>query len=94
MQKSKKIMPSLKAKIAKAYEFPIECAGDIPVVEIKGRFEAYVTGCSKIKEYTSDKISFTAEKYCIEISGEDLVMSDFNAGCVCISGIISSVNIE
>ena len=93
MRKNDKIKPSVISKLAKLGCFPIECTGNIPVVELKGPFEAHVSGCSKILEYNDCSVKFNGCGYLISICGEGLKLADFTANCVCVDGIISRVEV-
>ncbi len=80
--------------IMRAAEFPIESALKLPALEIKGDEEAYVSGCDKILEYTTENVVFEGEGFRINVSGFRMILEDYCAGCVCIRGEISTVSIE
>lgn len=94
MRKIRKFNQKIKERIASAAEFPIECVSGVPVIEIKGRNEAYVSGCSRILEYTPQTVMFDAGHYNIKIEGEKMLLSDFTAGCMCVSGNILKIDLE
>ena len=94
MRKAKRIRRGIREKIAQSSEFPIECVSGIPVVEIKGIHEAYVSGCDRILEYCPELVIFDAGKYLIIINGECMVLSDFTSGCIEIEGVIEGVKLE
>lgn len=93
MRKLKKINKGIRERIASAAEFPVECVNGVPVIEIKGRNEAYVSGCNRILEYNPETVIFDAGSYNIKLEGEKMLLSDFTARCMKVSGVISNVNL-
>ena len=88
----------LKKKINRAAErlmrladFPIEAAGDVPTVEIKGEHELYVTGCESILELESERIVIKTKRQTIYIIGEELEISEFLASGICATGKVNEV---
>ena len=75
-------------------EFPIESAANLPVVEIKGDEEAYVSGCNKILEYSTERVIFEGGRFHITVTGKCMILEDYNSGCVCIRGYVCAVEVE
>lgn len=75
-------------------EFPIESISNLPVVELKGDEEAYVSGCGRILEYTMERIMLEGGGFKINVSGKDMILEDYCSGCVCIRGHVFSVEVE
>ena len=79
--------------LARSAEFPVECCGVTPVIEIRGGDEVTVTGCRRIVGYTGDTVSIDGGSAMIEICGSGLVMSDFTSGCVSVRGKVTDVHV-
>ena len=94
MSKRSKKRAVIGKLFADSFEFPYEGIESIPVIELKGREEAYISGCSSIVEYDSSVVVFDAKRYQITIRGENLILTDFLLGSVCVTGLISGINID
>lgn len=93
MQAIKKIKRRLLENLIKLSEFPLECAAEIPIVELKGNSEVYVSGCIKIIEYSQGRIIFDAGQYPLTIIGENMHLGEFASGSICISGTIECISL-
>lgn len=77
--------------LAYEIEFPQECFGNIPTVEMKGKNDAVVSGCRGILEYDACRVVLDAGSFRITVCGCGLTLVDFLSGSVFISGNIDSV---
>lgn len=93
MKQRKRFLANVTNRLAEFAEFPGECTGSIPVIEIKGSEEAYVFGCTRILGYSKEKIDFDCLGYIYSLNGSDLSMTEFTASCIRLTGKIVSIDI-
>ncbi len=93
MLRIKRTVTELKRKIARSVEFPEESVNGVPDIEIKGGNDCYVSGCVRIIEYTKNRVVFEGGTVHINVAGKDLLVMNYKAGCLRVSGTISNVSV-
>lgn len=88
----------LKKKIEKifseSFRIPLDIISEIPMAYFTGNKQLCVDGCIGIKKYEKTEIIVYGKKHILTIQGEDLNMTTFSQGRICINGKIISYQIE
>lgn len=63
-----------------------------PIIQIHGDGEVIAEGCGNVVEYTNERIIFNSKRK-IEITGQDLIMTNLGCGYVSICGKINCVKL-
>lgn len=72
---------------------PEKCLG-CGDIEVFGGCELTMTGCRRVKEYSSSRIRLGAKKYDLLIEGEDLLLISLAGRAIRVSGSISLLSFE
>lgn len=85
---------AIERKLSRETEFPLEACGNIPVIVIRDGCEIDISGCRKLTEYGSERLTLHGGGTAISISGEGLVMADYVSDTVRIRGNVTDIHIE
>lgn len=85
---------TLKEKLGEGLDIPSDILNGGCTFELRGRGEAYVSGCKKISVFTPNTVKLEMSDFNLIIEGELLTCPGFGAGRIVIGGRIKSVAFE